>query len=762
MSTFHNPYTFVPAKGDGRGRVAVEDLRPGGLPRLGHDRYAEGTSSGRLVCRLTTETPAFVGNRRTREATPEQPGRVEPFELDAGEPALPASSLRGLIGAVAEAASDSALRILADRSLSFRRPAKTGLSAIGMVVDGRDEDGRHRFELRPVATPTLPASAGGAATLPRPYWQTFGAFEPQLRVYLGDRSSIRDESGFPYRTHRLDRERFYGLELPPREWTRTAEGPSLELDEHQVRKFAGRGQEVVIAQSPLDGPEPRPWDEIPDDDLPRYTRCIARVLGCWGRDDVPGTKKHELLLPYPEGAEERTTIPIPRRVLETFYRAADERTADRDGTDGTDPLPYEPKETDRNRSGDAEDRRFRLKPGDLVYFEPTEDGREVAWISLSSIWRSVPRRGSAPDSDPATAHVFFETLDPELLPFHEGRSTLTHAEQLLGFVTRGRRQDPATPAALKGRLRFSFGRLEAGQEEPLYLEPCTLRILASPKPPAPELYFKDRQSDERAAADGEDPPGVFIDAEGLNAQRHAPQGRKVYLHQQGSQDREPWRTEHEDDLLRMKTEIAPMRSGLSFLFHVDFDNLDRDDLALLCYALRPTEGFRHKLGMGKPLGLGTVRIDPVGLLLVDRQRRYASDGFFKSRYAAAWVRPGEDPAAWPPAYRPSSRRAQAGAETASGEAAEKAPVPGPEELAASYREHMDSDIRQALELVGESLAPERPVETPQVAEMDPEEETYRWFVDNRKRSDHQGLAPLGRGSRSLPVLERRYEETNRR
>ncbi|MFW6175444.1 MAG: TIGR03986 family CRISPR-associated RAMP protein [Acidobacteriota bacterium] len=754
----HNPYHFVPAKGGERGRVPVGELRPGGLPRLGHERYVEGAYSGRLLCRLTTETPTFVGNKRTREATREQAGRVEPFELEPGEPALPASSLRGLVGSVAEAASDSALRVLSDRSLSFRRPAKEGLSAIGMVVEGEDEEGRGRLELRPLALPMLQTPKGQPAELRPEFVTMFGRFPPQLKIYCGNYDEIRNESQFPYRTYRRDREVFYGLKLFPRQWDKTGRSPVVDDDPHQHRKVVGKkkDQEVVLAQKAIDGAAPRRWDQIPEDERPRYTRCIARVLGCWGRDDIPDNKRHELLLPYPEDVEERPTFPIPESVLATFHRAADERTADRDPESGQEPLPYEPKDTDRNRLPDPDDRRFRLKPGDLVYFEPTENGREVAWLSLSSIWRSVPRKGSAPDSGAATAHVFFETLDPELLPFHEGRQTLTHAEQLLGFVTRGRRLDPKSPAAFKGRLRFSFGRLEAGQEEPFYRNSCTLRVLASPKPPAPELYFKDRQAFDRAGERGEEPTGSFLGVEDLNAQRHAPQGRKMYLHQVGAQGAEPWRTEpeHEDDLLQMKTEVAPMRRGLSFLFHVDVDNLDEDDLALLCYALRPTEGFRHKLGMGKPLGLGTVAIEPVGLFLVDRKARYAPEGFFGPRYASAWIPSGEDAAAWPERYRRERRAAES--PPAGGEAG--APqAPDPAQLATSYREAMDPDIRQALELVGETLSPERPVATPQVAGEDREKETYRWFVDNRRRKG-QGLAPLGRGSRRLPVLDEPPEQ----
>ena len=67
-------------------------------------------------------------------------------------------------------------------------------------------------------------------------------------------------------------------------------------------------------------------------------------------------------------------------------------------------------------------------------------------------------------------------------------------------------------------------------------------------------------------------------------------------------------------------------STLNSHFHLDFSNLTKWELDLLRFALRPNKPFRHKLGMGKPVGLGTVRIDLAGLQSIDRQKRYAEDG----------------------------------------------------------------------------------------------------------------------------------------
>ena len=87
----------------------------------------------------------------------------------------------------------------------------------------------------------------------------------------------------------------------------------------------------------------------------------------------------------------------------------------------------------------------------------------------------------------------------------------------------------------------------------------------------------------------------------------------MYLHHRLTQGQQPWKTADEEKNKNQKNRIKPLRKELEFMFYIDFNNLNKWELGLLCYAVRPMEGFRHKIGMGKPLGLGTVRIDPVEL-----------------------------------------------------------------------------------------------------------------------------------------------------
>ncbi len=142
-----------------------------------------------------------------------------------------------------------------------------------------------------------------------------------------------------------------------------------------------------------------------------------------------------------------------------------------------------------------------------------------------------------------------------------------------------------------------------------------LKILGSPKQPCPVMYFKPQTGQ-----------GGYIAKRSLNPAQHMPQGRKWYLHAKGSADDRPWETKHPQESQNQKNLVRPIRGGKQFFFHVDFDNLSDEELGLLLYALEPDGKFHHKVGMGKPLGLGSVKAEVVGHFEIDRIQRYSLAG----------------------------------------------------------------------------------------------------------------------------------------
>lgn len=265
----------------------------------------------------------------------------------------------------------------------------------------------------------------------------------------------------------------------------------------------------------------------------------------------------------------------------------------------------------------------------------------------------------APDALPLSA----EEPAPETedaLPRRVTRSEVNPAEVMFGFIREASKKgiklpDGAVPSAA-GKLRFSHalpsGEWRGNPTSELfsrtgYIKPLigkfpndvkAVRLKEQSQPmkepknhdglrsATPNFYFnyaeKGKENDFIDKAD-------FATRE---PQDFTPQGTKFYLHNSDIEG-QPWisadRSSGNEDLERKAT-VALLERGVTFDFHVDFDNLSDHELNILCYSLRPTERFRHKIGLGKALGLGSIRIDPLSLVLVDRAARYGETAVFSA------------------------------------------------------------------------------------------------------------------------------------
>jgi CRISPR-associated protein (TIGR03986 family) len=723
MAKFYNPYHFVPVEKPGpaaewhsRKRAQLEGAlanREGaGWPdQVTHERYVKETHSGRLIVRVTTVTPTVIGGEQRNQ-------RVHPFRAG-GRAAIPASTLRGLIGSIIEASSNGPLRVLQERFYSFRRQMADSLSAIGLIVG---EPGKLR--LQPMCLPTLESKDGGRTFPVDARFRKIFPNAPQFKVLFGDFDMIREDQ-FGYTT---STDRSHAVPMPVKQlvWNGSA-----VTDDGSLHVKSNR---FAISQKP----------DI--DDAPRLG--MIRVLGCQGKvrkAAMPTTKKHELWIPLPD--PKGPTLEIEAEALARFAELANERT-DADAT-----LPFEPKGT-RER---GKEKYLEPRAGDMVYFDVNDRG-VVTEISYSAIWR---RRVDDPLSrKAATAWAFFEK---EQRPFYrrpaagtepeEKRETISLSEQLLGFAEEFvSGKEPAHEAApnpqgglaLASRLLFADGLLAEGTGE--FEAPVLLRILDSPKLPCPSLYFK--------AKDGR---GAYFLKRDLSPAKCAPQGRKWYLHAKTQPGQEPWRTRKPNDGLTQKSIVEPLKAGQSFFFHIDFDNLSNEELGLLLYAIEPDARFHHKIGMGKPLGLGTVKLEIMGLFPIDRPKRYSLEGLRSGRYGGAeWTEVG--------------RAAKAGIAWPSRYEAEKSAPEAPTGTMAKAREQLTEsklippDIHAALTLLGNYAA--APLATtvhyPTVAgQPDPEADHYKWFVFNDGLKERgrgmtpagQYLKPLTRQTKALPDLE---------
>lgn len=144
----------------------------------------------------------------------------------------------------------------------------------------------------------------------------------------------------------------------------------------------------------------------------------------------------------------------------------------------------------------------------------------------------------------------------------------------------------------------------------------TPKILASPKPTTFQHYLVQNNDDCKKLN--------YYDS------NSSIRGNKMYFHK-GTDDayfkNENW-TEKDQEKLKKTTQytkIKPIDIGSKFRGKIRFENLTKEELGSLLFTLNlPKEDnkeYAYKLGMGKPLGLGSIKINSK-LYISDRKKRY--------------------------------------------------------------------------------------------------------------------------------------------
>lgn len=816
---FYNPYHFVPVAkpsdqdvlrdqesvtGSGpvrhAGRLAADFRKDGVSGRYSHAHFDRAALSGRIIVKLTTKTPLVVGGEQDKDGKGKDDYTiVEPYRFN-GEPAIPATSLRGMLSSIVEAVSQSAMRVFHNKKpVSYRQPMPKALSAIGRIEEVKG-DRWSRYRLRPLVLPYFEFDNGTSRVLFRrnhELWLKAFSEYANVRCYVGEYLKIggRDRC-FGYQEFMENLSILDENVLPvPRHDTcfhmKISEGGPIGTDGTITWAFRPRTKgNIVVAQEPASGQILNATGMTNRKNQAAYDSFVPgflRVLG--GEDrDMSKTKAHELFIPFPKSARERSTLPIKRQALQTFAALANERSAEGSHEASLrERKPYLPFVSDAQMEQDRDDEhRVRLREGQLVYFEVEagDDGEPVvSAISFSAIWRGLVEKapkGDEPDAHIASLADFFRPIDKELLPFDSKRETISPAEWLFGFVSADGKPNRQNPhVAYAGRVRVSTGRLETaagddakeksflpGEQVPKPGEGLPredadrvngmvrLKTLGSPKPPSPQLYFYDKGT-----------PNKPIAKHTLHLGKHRPQGRKFYLHH--NPHGEPWATklklgtDDEKNQARLKNAVRPIKDGATFWFHIDFDNLSEAELGLLCFALQPSETFCHKLGMGKGIGLGTVHLEPQALCLVDRGERYGTttDLFTARRYSDIVLSSGVVPDHWPGLYQ--REKTEAGSAAPGKSCSDRATA------CAAWLRAAYPDALTALLAIGKATLPAHPVHTPLAADQwdgtEPERaelETFKWFANNAEHirkgthAKQQQLLRLDRGTSALPTLKR--------
>ena len=185
------------------------------------------------------------------------------------------------------------------------------------------------------------------------------------------------------------------------------------------------------------------------------------------------------------------------------------------------------------------------------------------------------------------------------------------AEALFGAV---RQQRSTNVQTIAGRINVSDAHYISAKDSILlsnrWFHP---RILASPKPTTYQHYLVQNRLDH---------PLNRYDS---SKKRTLIRGYKLYWHQdqRGQVDIEEQDTQKVHNAVKQYTGIRPVNSGVSFEFSIHFENLSDVELGALLWVLHIASDSRYrlKIGMGKPLGMGAIKIEST-IMLNDRKRRY--------------------------------------------------------------------------------------------------------------------------------------------
>ncbi|TDM08355.1 MAG: hypothetical protein C4K60_02510 [Ideonella sp. MAG2] len=352
----------------------------------------------------------------------------------------------------------------------------------------------------------------------------------------------------------------------------------------------------------------------------------------------------------------------------------------------------------------------RLTKGQRVYFR-MEQGR-VAEVSWSQLWRRTPLVGESDQTRPLDVLGLIQNTAPGLAPLGmaEELRELYAAEWLLGAVEH---RPDHRPARSQSAMSFA-SKLQVGLALPegalQTCRPIVLKELSSPKPPSPALYLKWKDQQNTRGPNGNDLALKFKDVESL--------GSKTYLHAKRKNNAvqgltstgqlsdaapAPWQSQKEGaEQTFRQVSVVPVEAGSKFKFKIRFQNLNAYEFALLCAALQPSETFEHRLGMGRPLGLGSVKLRMTSAVLTHYPYRYQNTHF--GRYPVK----SED-------LQQQAKRGM--------------------KLLANHED--TRELHQAMVRLGEPERVQAPVHYPQVANSPLENENFQWWMDNASR---HGLA----------------------
>ena len=248
-----------------------------------------------------------------------------------------------------------------------------------------------------------------------------------------------------------------------------------------------------------------------------------------------------------------------------------------------------------NPSQNCRQKHGALRDGEPVFFLLNEDN-SIRFLGRAQMFR-LP----------------YDLSPLDLIPQNLRNSSETDlTEAVFGYV------DGKAPREAARASRVFVGDAYCKSSDPIWWkdtfeETVTPRILATPKPTTFQHYLT-QTGVERRELRHYSPQSI--------QQKPTIRGHKLYWHKGASPQ-----IEHPDPVTAPETQtttIRPIKPGVKFTFKIQFENLRDEELGALLWLLNVAqdEAYRLSLGMGKPLGMGAIKIEST-FHLSNRPNRYS-------------------------------------------------------------------------------------------------------------------------------------------
>lgn len=335
-----------------------------------------------------------------------------------------------------------------------------------------------------------------------------------------------------------------------------------------LRKY---GAEYWLVPAPVTAKDPR---------APQVNGCERVKTGGFFKDGKP-SKDYDFQLPP---REEKGTE-LPREIVDTFWA---QLTPNQES-------PKNPKRWPR----DEREKRLSKYPGLPVFYRVDEKGT-VAELGFCRYFRLKYK------------------YSPHDLAYPDG----VRIEE--DFVTRlfGSAGNGPDARALKGRVAVESAVVEGKP----YRQDGVDVVLGGPKPTCLPLYIKQDPSRIHTIASGK--KNNLEDMKNYNDRVARLRGHKLYWHHEVEErfipGKETMTKKDGSKNYKVITRLFPLAQGAEAKIVIHVDRLTSTELGGLLEAIQLPRGHAHKLGLGKSLGFGSVRLEIVEAAVFDVRKLHGS------------------------------------------------------------------------------------------------------------------------------------------